>query len=1855
MHAERDYLVKRVFPQLREWCEQRKLRLIDIDLRWGITEADATNKNVVKVCLTRIDECRPFFLCFVSQRRGWVPGKDEIASETIIAFPDLQKYIGDSSVTEMEILHAVIDPMNNQDRAACSFFYLRDPSYLDELPKTPIFFWNTYTNEGIHDADERKRAEEELRVWRKEKIPKTGRPVHHYSATWNSQETTPELAIPLQCPSQEIRNQERWKSQWRELGIEPASLDLTDDESLAGKARDKNDEITKGRLGSFRCEDNTLADSILNDLKAAIAEQNPDHMIILAETPLQKELDQQEQFLELNCSGFIRREGDFEALDSYIVSNLRDLFVLTAPGGMGKTMLLANWIQKHQQRYGNERPVFYRFIGASDGSTTVDAVIRSLLTEIKEAGLLPDEIPDDPKELRNKFLSFLAAIGSHCRCIIVLDGLNQLESGLKDLYWLPRKIPNGLHIVVSFKSEGVEAEKIASQLSLSLPDTYYEIKPFESPEDRKKLISAYLDQYLKQLDDRLIQTVIDSPGAQNPLYLKVVLSELRIYGSFANLEEKIREDFGTTPVEAFRAVLKRLEKDLTSISIPAEQAVPLLFGLLSHARVGLTENELIEFFIRNLSSEAWLSEDAIRVLIRQMRPFLARRKGRHDFFYESFRQASVEQYEGNEKERYQRTSIEWHGILADHFFHQDFFLKSAEDQDNQSALKGKVNLKATSFQSEIPPREPNVRKLSELIFHLVESKRSDDARKVLENPTFIELNVQCGRISELDFDFLNSLRLAADQGCNQISVQIGYNRIKFRSRFAGSLFKTVETALNGGITTIPRLQDVLRYSPGEDLFIAINLVCLKELERLEIPRTSVQSAEITAQTLSSLTGKMLPGPIGIFLIHHLGIKGLRSISNFIKTIDSISQFEFGDELSIYLSSLTSVILNDSHSITVIANQLSDLVLFYGLKGSNEWTFKSLFYGLDEIRPFNKEITFICAAGLFVENRDWYRLCNLLKNYNNYHTNGGRWSLQPRELKCLFHTLTWINRRITQIDNIELPEEQIDIRDALHKIWKSSRTRTVLGARIASEVSILANKLLPADNLAKIVKEDLYKRPFKLENPNHRAFILLNIAEFHHQRYEQKERDHFFKEGYNQAMKGKRALPFAIFLSAKFFGTAHVKSLIEAHTRDYLHEHNIELAWRLFRLRLYEETLSKETISWPEFIEIIATISNNDVSLIKNIPLYAVQFCLTSDRFFPLLKGINPINFSQAIEACRRKTSFDDWENYILDAFCNGQLTKGTFFPEFILKKFPNSNPYSIQEYFNLGYYVQDVFHFDHMPDELIPAPPSTLIHSRTISPWIGTKPWQVQTEEDLQNQTRMWAASFLQKLRNRIDKMELQNDITIELIRAYLDPSINNDSAQLAANRLLKMITSSRTIGHEPVDLCALAMLLLPKDMRNAALQGAGIKDILHSHFYPSELIDLHIGVYGYFDVQSASTEGSGFSLADLVAWWKSSPVTDNRRRILYRLLPQIANKWCKSLPNTEFRQFVYELTRAGEIEFFKLLIELLNKVLKEHPQMIEPRIALFLAEMWGIEAEFIHGKMPDIAILKSSARIFQSLSCLTVHNSIHALAYEVFFGFIVLHPELDNDQYTRELVEYLLDQQATNLAPDWRAGIAKHVAQCMLFSKRILFPPWFERLIPQDDADWTTNARLFAELVANVLQMDHDGNIIEVPSSLKNYSPSSIKEVAEHFTIDVPPKRLRYIGQVMKWLVASTSTYKLDIDMMQYALPVAIYADLPEADTWLSTIFNKSNSFSPKQLSSSVTPVCIAVLEIGQDDRFLLIFSKYANAIQPEEMKKILIYLVRKRKRKILRTLLYQIYSEDLYFRWTILALCSAMSMSEN
>src|SRR5262245_18166553 len=81
MGAEREELIKRVFPQLRRRCEQRGIVWGEVDLSWGVTEEQARRGQVVRICLEEVDRCRPFFLALLGERYGWVPGPADLAQD----------------------------------------------------------------------------------------------------------------------------------------------------------------------------------------------------------------------------------------------------------------------------------------------------------------------------------------------------------------------------------------------------------------------------------------------------------------------------------------------------------------------------------------------------------------------------------------------------------------------------------------------------------------------------------------------------------------------------------------------------------------------------------------------------------------------------------------------------------------------------------------------------------------------------------------------------------------------------------------------------------------------------------------------------------------------------------------------------------------------------------------------------------------------------------------------------------------------------------------------------------------------------------------------------------------------------------------------------------------------------------------------------------------------------------------------------------------------------------------------------------------------------------------------------------------------------------------------------------------------------------------------------------------------------------------------------------------------------------------------------------------------------------------------------------------------------------------------
>ncbi len=50
MQAERDYLVKHVFPELRRRCRELAVEFVEVDLRWGVNEEQAEQGQVMAGC-----------------------------------------------------------------------------------------------------------------------------------------------------------------------------------------------------------------------------------------------------------------------------------------------------------------------------------------------------------------------------------------------------------------------------------------------------------------------------------------------------------------------------------------------------------------------------------------------------------------------------------------------------------------------------------------------------------------------------------------------------------------------------------------------------------------------------------------------------------------------------------------------------------------------------------------------------------------------------------------------------------------------------------------------------------------------------------------------------------------------------------------------------------------------------------------------------------------------------------------------------------------------------------------------------------------------------------------------------------------------------------------------------------------------------------------------------------------------------------------------------------------------------------------------------------------------------------------------------------------------------------------------------------------------------------------------------------------------------------------------------------------------------------------------------------------------------------------------------------------------------
>jgi len=609
MHAERDYLVRVVFPELRERCARRQLHLVDMDLRWGVTEEQAEQGKVLHVILDEIDRSRPFFVAVLGERYGRVPEK--VPEDTSFSHPWLRDYPA-HSFTALEIIHGVL---RNPSLAERSFFYFRDPRFISQVPDSKRADFMAENSDAAGKV-----------AALKDKIRASGRPVmEEYPCRWDN---------------------------------------------------------TEGRVVDLE----SFGKRVLDDLWTAICAEYPEEAPEV--DPLAIERRMHEAFVEERSRLHVGRTEEARRLTEYVRGKHRRPVVITGESGCGKSAFLASWCRKYANEYPDDFVLAY-FVGASPDSTNHFRLLRNMCGELKRTFALKEEIPEDDKKLSETLAVMLAAASrggesgaslwrrlarqpsrpaKSRRIVLILDALDQLSplEAAHGLGWLLDYMPENARLVVSsLEGDCLEVLRRRQAEEIMLPPL--------SGDEQRQIVEVLLGEWGRRLDERQMAALLAHPGVKNPLYLRVALEELKLFGIFEQLTGRIKALAEDIP-GLFSQVLERLEGD------HGRKLVTEAFSLLGGSRYGLSEPELLQLLRREGEEQLPRALWARLYLISTM--YLVQRGELIGFFHRHLAEAVARRYPEHKKAHAKLAAYFEKATVDRKLDEYPYQLQQAEEWDN---------------------------------------------------------------------------------------------------------------------------------------------------------------------------------------------------------------------------------------------------------------------------------------------------------------------------------------------------------------------------------------------------------------------------------------------------------------------------------------------------------------------------------------------------------------------------------------------------------------------------------------------------------------------------------------------------------------------------------------------------------------------------------------------------------------------------------------------------------------------------------------------------------------------------------------------------------------------------------------------------------------------------------------------------------------------------------------------------------------------------------------------------------------------------------------------------------------------
>ena len=177
--------------------------------------------------------------------------------------------------------------------------------------------------------------------------------------------------------------------------------------------------------------------------------------------------------------------------------------------------------------------------------------------------------------------------------------------------------------------------------------------------EREELVFRYLKRYSKELSPEPAHHIAAAPQTGNGLYLCTLLNELRQFGSYEKLNERIDWYLqAANPMELYRKVIECWGRDYGQPDPACEDIVRESLTRMWAARRGLSETELLESLG---TAGSPLPRTLWSPLYLAMGDSLVNRGGLLTFAHDFLREAVQQEYLSAEtqKRNAYRTVLEW--------------------------------------------------------------------------------------------------------------------------------------------------------------------------------------------------------------------------------------------------------------------------------------------------------------------------------------------------------------------------------------------------------------------------------------------------------------------------------------------------------------------------------------------------------------------------------------------------------------------------------------------------------------------------------------------------------------------------------------------------------------------------------------------------------------------------------------------------------------------------------------------------------------------------------------------------------------------------------------------------------------------------------------------------------------------------------------------------------------------------------------------------------------------------------------------------------------------------------------------